>query len=626
MIPMTLHYMGIHLSWNPMNFPVFNGLAQLFMTIPIMYINRRSFIVCFRSLGQRQPNMDSLIAKGTAVAFLYSVWLTIQLEHMFYYETAGVILTLITLGKYLEAKSKGRTSEAIKKLLDLAPKTAKVIKDGEEIEIPAEEVAVGDIVAVRPGEKIPVDGIVISGETSVDESMLTGESMPVYKSEGSKVIGGAINTTGAIRYKASQVGADTVLAQIVKLVEDAQGSKAPIARIADIISGHFVHIVIAIAILSAIAWLISGQSLAFSLMILVSVLVIACPCALGLATPTAIMVGTGKGAENGILIKSGEALELAHKIDTVVFDKTGTITEGKPQVTDILSHEGEEKILKYAAAAEQLSEHPLGTAIVKLAKERFDILPQAQDFKSFTGQGISATVEGVHVLVGNAKLVNFADETQANMLADQGKTAMHVALDGKYVGLIAVADRIKPTSAISITRLQQQGLEVIMLSGDKQQTAQAIATEAGISQVIAEVLPQDKSQHIKNLQMEGRIVAMVGDGINDAPALAQSDIGIAIGTGTDIAIESADIVLMKGDLISVPQAIYLSRRTMRNIKQNLFWAFAYNVLGIPIAAGLLYIFGGPLLSPMLAAVAMSFSSISVLANVLRLKKIRLGHV
>jgi len=567
---------------------------------------------------------------------------------MFYYETAAVILTLITLGKYMEAKSKGKTSEAIQKLMGLAPKSARIIQDGMEVEIPIEDVAVGDVLVVRPGEKMPVDGTIIYGETTVDESMLTGESMPVSKQLGDNIIGASINGNGAIRYEATKVGKDTMLAQIVKLVEDAQNSKAPIARLADIISGHFVHVVIVLALLAGGAWLIAGEGVAFSLTIVVSVLVIACPCALGLATPTAIMVGTGKGAENGILVKGGEALETAHKITTVVLDKTGTVTEGRPFVTDIIltpyekSIAADEKeflnedyILRLAAAAEAMSEHPLGEAIVRYGQERFGSLPDAEGFKAVTGQGVEATVEGRGVIIGNKRMMesysvdssHFAAEI--NRLAKEGKTPMYVALcetgDDKAapVAIIAVADIIKPTSKAAISQLNNMGINIVMLTGDNRLTAEAVAREAGITSVQAEVLPHDKAAHVKLLQESGHKVAMVGDGINDAPALVQADVGIAIGTGTDVAIESAEIVLISGDLSGVPKAIYLSKRTMRNIKQNLFWAFMYNVLGIPIAMGLLYLFGGPLLNPMIAALAMSFSSVSVLGNVLRLRRVKL---
>ncbi|MCL2217919.1 MAG: copper-translocating P-type ATPase, partial [Defluviitaleaceae bacterium] len=525
---------------------------------------------------------------------------------------------------------------------------------GDGVPIPIEDVVVDDIIVVRPGEKMPVDGVVISGQTAVDESMLTGESMPVNKSTGDTIIGASINKNGAIQYRATKVGKDTVLAQIVKLVEDAQTSKAPIARIADIISGHFVHVVIIVAILSGAAWLVSGQGVAFSLTILVSVLVIACPCALGLATPTAIMVGTGKGAENGILIKGGEPLETAHKIQTVVLDKTGTITQGKPHVTDVLADgqnrehvEGgqdniswpgtafdADEVLRLAAGAEKSSEHPLGEAIVNYGMEKFGALPEAEHFNSITGQGIEARIEGRDILIGNKKLMDareislVAQDADAQVMHDalaaEGKTPMYIAIDGIFAGIIAVADIIKPTSKAAVQRLQSMGISVVMLTGDNKRTAEAVARQAGISEVLSEVLPGDKAENVKKLQAQGRVVAMAGDGINDAPALVQADVGIAIGGGTDVAIESAEIVLMRGDLQGVAQAIYLSKRTMRNIRQNLFWAFAYNVLGIPIAMGALYLFGGPLLSPMIAAVAMSFSSVSVLMNVLRLKRINLN--
>jgi len=631
MIPMTLHSLG--LEWiphrfDPMHYPLANGIIQLVLTIPVMVVSWSYYTRGFKSLFSGRANMDSLIAKGTAIAFLYSLYLTLAGYHMFYYETAAVILTLITLGKYMEAKSKGKTSAAIEKLMGLTPKTARVMRGGIEIETLIEDVVVGDILVVRPGEKMPVDGTIVYGETTVDESMLTGESMPVGKQPGDAVIGASINGNGAIRYEATKVGKDTVLAQIVKLVEDAQNSKAPIARLADIISGHFVHVVILLALLAGGVWLLAGQGFAFSMIIVVSVLVIACPCALGLATPTAIMVGTGKGAENGILIKGGEALEIAHKIEIVVLDKTGTITEGRPYVTDIIG-ENPDEILRIAAAAEAMSEHPLGEAIHQHGVELFGSLPEAKGFKAVTGQGVEAEIEGKWVIIGNARMMDvystnisgFASESMR--LAGEGKTPMYVAVDGVLAGIIAVADIIKPTSCIAISHLQSMGIEVVMLTGDNKLTAAAVAKQAGVTQVKAEVLPQDKAVEIKTLQETGKKVAMVGDGINDAPALVQADIGIAIGTGTDIAIESAQIVLMSGDLQGVASAIYLSRRTMRNIKQNLFWAFGYNVLGIPVAMGLLYIFGGPLLNPMIAALAMSFSSVSVLANVLRLRRLNL---
>jgi len=637
MIPMTLHSLG--LGWipprfDPMHYPIFNGLSQLLLTIPVMVVSAPYYRKGFGALFSGRANMDSLIAKGTAIAFLYSLYLTWESvfrggHSMFYYETAAVILTLITLGKYLEVKSKGRTSEAIQKLMGLAPKTARVIKEGAETEIPIDDVAVGDIIVVRPGEKMPVDGTITYGETTVDESMLTGESMPVMKQIGDNVIGASINGNGAIRYEATKVGKDTVLAQIVKLVEDAQNSKAPIARLADIISGHFVHVVIVLALLAGGAWLIAGQDIAFALTIVVSVLVIACPCALGLATPTAIMVGTGKGAENGILVKGGEALEMAHKVKTVVLDKTGTITEGRPFVTDVVVED--ENVLKLAAAAETMSEHPLGEAIVRYGAEKFGELPAVDSFTAVTGQGIEAVVDGTGIVIGNASMMEkcgadiSAYAADGERLAYDGKTPMYVAVGSQNnwqpAGIIAVADVIKPTSKTAIAKLKTMGIETVMLTGDNRHTAAAIAKEAGITHVEAEVLPHEKAAHVQALQEAGRVVAMVGDGINDAPALVQANVGIAIGTGTDVAIESAEIVLMRGDLNGVHGAINLSRRTMRNIKQNLFWAFAYNVLGIPIAMGALYVFGGPLLSPMLAAVAMSFSLVSVLLNVLRLRRV-----
>ena len=649
MVPMIFYSLGMQViphNWDPMHFPHYNGLVQLILTIPVMWLNRDRFRTGFRALFTGAANMDSLIAKGTMIAFLFSLYITVEnfflfgtglhvtMEELvfmgrnqFYFETVAVILTLIVLGKYLEAKTKGRTSEAIKKLMGLAPKTATVIRDELETEIPIEDVLVGDIILVKPGEKIPVDGIVVNGLTSVDESMLTGESMPVSKQVDDAVIGASINKNGAIRYEATKIGKDTVLAQIIKLVEDSQNSKAPIARIADTISGYFAYAVLVIAVLAAVAWFAAGYSFAFAMVILVSVLVIACPCALGLATPTAIMVSSGKGAENGILIKGGESLETAHKIKIVALDKTGTVTEGKPQVTDIvaLGDYSADDILFMAASAEKQSEHPLGEAIVNYGIDKFGKLPNAENFNSITGQGIEASVDGKNILIGNKKLMdNHQIDTAAynDSLAKEGKTPMFAAIDGQLSGVIAVADVIRPTSKTAIERLNSMGIDVVMITGDNKQTAEAIAKQAGVKKVFAEVLPQDKANIIKKLQSSSK-VAMVGDGINDAPALVQADIGIAIGKGTDVAIESAEIVLMRGDLQGVAQAIYLSKRTMRNIKQNLFWAFSYNVLGIPIAAGLLYIFGGPLLNPMIAAIAMSFSSLSVLLNVLRIKRLNL---
>ncbi|NLO08357.1 MAG: copper-translocating P-type ATPase [Clostridiales bacterium] len=634
------HMVGLPLPEfiDPMMNPAAFAIAQLILTIPVVAVGYRYYLVGFKTLFKGSPNMDSLIAIGTSAAVLYGIFALVQIlqgktEYAMelYFESAAVILTLITLGKYFETVSKGKTSEAIKKLMGLAPKTATIIKDDREIEIPIDEVEVGDIIVVKPGEKMPVDGIVVSGITSVDESMLTGESIPVEKHSGDTVIGASINKNGSIHYKATRVGKDTALSQIIKLVEDAQGSKAPIAKLADIISGYFVPIVIILAILSGLAWfLISGESATFALTIFISVLVIACPCALGLATPTAIMVGTGKGAENGVLIKSGEALETAHIIDTVVLDKTGTITEGKPKVTDIITAENirEEELLMLSASAEKGSEHPLGEAIVEHAEKIGIETEKASDFKAIPGHGIEVTIKGKLMLLGNRKLMverNISLESfehSSDRLANEGKTPMYIALDGSLAGIIAVADTVKDTSKRAVESLHKMGIKVAMITGDNERTAQAIARQVGIDRVLSEVLPEDKAKEVKKLQSEGSKVAMVGDGINDAPALAQADIGIAIGSGTDVAMESADIVLMRSDLMDVPTAIQLSRSTIRNIKQNLFWAFAYNTIGIPIAMGILHVFGGPLLSPMFAGAAMSLSSVSVVTNALRLKRFK----
>jgi P-type Cu+ transporter len=630
------HMFGMPLpqAIDPMMNPSGFALLQLVLTTPVMLMGKPFFTVGFKTLIKRHPNMDSLVALGTGAAFFYSLFATVMIiigsegyAQSLYFESAAVILSLITLGKYFEALSKGKTSEAIKKLMGLAPKTATVVRDGKDTEISVEEVEVGDIIIVKPGEKIPVDGVVTEGKTSVDEAMLTGESIPVEKTPGSNVIGASINKNGTIRYEATKVGKDTALSQIIKLVEDAQGSKAPIAKLADIISGYFVPIVIVLAILSGLAWYVSGESGLFAFTIAISILVIACPCALGLATPTAIMVGTGKGAENGVLIKSGGALETTHKIDTIVFDKTGTITEGKPVVTDIVTSEGmsEDELLTLAASAEKGSEHPLGEAIVREAEERGLTLRKTDFFDAITGQGIEVTVEGDDLLLGNRKLMDENDVEVGELaeisdrLAAEGKTPMYIAIEEEIAGIIAVADTVKETSFNAIEKLHKMGLEVAMITGDNKRTAEAIAIEVGIDRVLSEVLPEDKANEVKKLQEEGRKVAMVGDGINDAPALAQADIGIAIGSGTDVAMESADIVLMRSDLMDVPTAVELSKATIRNIKQNLFWAFGYNVLGIPIAMGILYLFGGPLLNPMIAGAAMSFSSVSVLLNALRLK-------
>ncbi len=617
---------------NPFNF----GIVQLILTLPVVMAGYKFYQVGIKNLIQLSPNMDSLIAIGTLTAFFYSVFGIYKITqgdasyamHL-YFESAAVILTLITLGKYLEAVSKGKTSQAIKALMGLAPKTATIERNGRELEVPIEEVVVGDLVLVKPGEKLPVDGEVIEGSTAIDESMLTGESIPVEKTVGSLVIGASINKTGFIKYKATKVGRDTALSQIVKLVEDAQGSKAPIAKMADIISAYFVPIVIGLAILSSVAWLLAGETGVFALSIFISVLVIACPCALGLATPTAIMVGTGKGAEYGVLIKGGEALETTHKLSTLIFDKTGTITEGKPKVTDIVTTNlSEEQLLIYAASAEKGSEHPLGEAIVRAAIDRGYQLCELESFNAIPGHGIEVSIQGKQMLLGNKKLmiektidVSSLSET-SDQLAYDGKTPMYMAIDGQLAGIIAVADTVKESSKKAIETLHQMGIKVAMITGDNQKTADAIARQVGIDLVLAEVLPADKANEVKKLQETGVKVGMVGDGINDAPALAQADIGIAIGSGTDVAIESADIVLMKSDLMDVSTAIKLSKATIRNIKENLFWAFAYNVLGIPVAMGLLHLFGGPLLNPMIAAAAMSLSSVSVLLNALRLRRFK----
>lgn len=734
---------------NPDMHPAAFATTQLVLTLPVLWLGRSFFTIGYRTLFKGHPNMDSLVALGASAAVLYSLYGTAQIylgnvtfAHNLYFESAAVILTLITLGKYFEAVSKGRASSAITELMGLAPKTAHVIRksgvaggggdavvdlspdelltlnngtsvpttagsaavtgtavtgnattdhanadhhantdptlasstatsssDSSEMEIPLDEVVVGDIVVVRPGEKIPVDGVVIAGSSTVDESMITGESLPVAKGEGDSVVGASINKNGTFRMTATKVGRDTALQQIITLVENAQEDKAPIARIADKVSGIFVPIVIGLAVVAGLAWFFLGQeSWIFALTITISVLVIACPCALGLATPTAIMVGTGKGAENGILIKSGEALEAAYKIQTVVFDKTGTLTEGKPAITDLLTFGGvsEEETLSLAAAAEKGSEHPLAEAIISGAQERSLAIPDFSDFEALPGHGITATIGQSHVLLGNQKLmtehgvtVSPQAKATAERLAAEGKTPLFIArrvgmpgtasgeTSGEtlrqtapspsdeglsseaseerrtdattLMGIVAVADPVKSSSASAIARLHEKGIHTVMITGDNQRTAEAIARRVGIDQVLSEVLPEQKAAKVKQLQTDGLNVAMVGDGINDAPALAQADTGIAIGSGTDVAIESADIVLMRSDLMQVPTAIELSRATIRNVKENLFWAFAYNVLGIPVAMGVLHLFGGPLLNPMIAAAAMSFSSVSVLLNALRLR-------
>ena len=621
---------------SPMQSPVSYALIQLALSLPIIWLGRRFFVDGFKALSKGHPNMDSLVALGTSAAFLYSLYGTYHVleghAHFamnLYYESAGVILTLITLGKYFEDVSKGKTSMAIQTLVGLAPKMATVLRDGQEVEVPVEEVQVGDLIRVKPGEKVPVDGVVTEGNSTVDESMLTGESIPVSKAVGDEVIGASLNKTGSFILKATKIGKDTALSQIIQLVEQAQGSKAPIAKLADKVSGVFVPIVIVLALVSGLAWYFLGQeSWVFALTITISVLVIACPCALGLATPTAIMVGTGKGAENGILLKSGEALEEANHVNMVVFDKTGTITNGTPVVTDVVTADSTDAdaLIRLAASLEVASEHPLGEAIVAKAKEQGAAFDEVTNFEAIPGFGIKGHVGETLVFLGNEKwmrengLANEAMNEKANRFAEQGKTPLYIGYNDAVQGLIVVADTVKESSARAIQTLHEMGIQVAMMTGDHERTAQAIAAEVGIDRVFSEVLPQDKANYVSKLQEEGYIVAMVGDGINDAPALAQAQVGIAIGTGTDVAIESADAVLMKSDLMDVPAMLKLSRATIRNIKENLFWAFAYNIIGIPFAMGVLHLFGGPLLNPMIAGAAMSFSSVSVVLNALRLKR------
>ena len=618
------------------------ALTLFLLVIPVAVINRKFFIGGFRSLFHLSPNMDSLIAMGSGAAIVYGIYalyrIAFSLGHGdtgaahaaamdLYFESAGMILTLITLGKTLEARAKGKTSEAIEKLMNLAPKTAIVLRDGNEVEIPAEDLQPGDIAIVKAGSSVPADGVVIDGSGAADESAITGESIPVDKSSGDRLTGATVLSSGYLRMRVEKVGEDTALHRIIKLVDEATSSKAPIAKLADKVSGVFVPIVIAIALVSAIAWLIAGESFEFALSIAISVLVISCPCALGLATPTAIMVGTGRGAVSGILIKSAEALETLHSINTVVFDKTGTITEGKPAVTDIIAVNGMDpmNLLSLAASVEKLSGHPLGEAIVREAEKRGVEFQEASSFSASEGKGISAVINGKRVDGGNRKILSCYPEAlkaEEERLADEGKTPLFFTLDGDLIGIIALSDTIKATTRNAIADLRRMNIRTIMLTGDNRRTAAAIQKQAGLDDFIAEVLPEDKDSEVRKLQEQGMKVAMVGDGINDAPALARSDAGIAIGAGTDIAIESADIVLMKSDPEDVPRAIELGKATMRNIKENLFWALFYNAICIPVAAGVLYPAFGMKLSPMIGAFAMSFSSVFVVTNALRLRFFR----
>ena len=617
--------------------PLVYACVQLGLTIPIIFVGYRFYTVGYSALLRGSPNMDSLIAVGTTASFGYSIYSLIRIArgdlhgvHGLYFESVGVIITLILLGKMLEAISKGKTSQAIRSLMKLVPETARILREGEELEIPSEQLKEGDILILRPGSRIPADGIVKAGQSTVDESMLTGESLPIDKKADDSVFAGSINLNGAMQVVVSRVGEQTTLGEMIRLVEEAQGTKAPIARLADVVSGYFVPIVMLIALLAAAAWKLAGESWGFALSILVSVLVIACPCALGLATPTAIMVGIGKGAEYGILFKNGEAMELLHRMNTVVLDKTGTLTTGKPSLTDLIPADGftRQDLLLWVASAEQSSEHPLARAIVDQAVHEQISLLTPEEFEALPGRGVLAKLGGMELLAGNERLmrernISFGTLEQAlNRLTGEGKTPVYIAAGGVAAGIAAIADTLKPDSFSAVQKLKNQGIEVVMLTGDDRRTAEAIAKEAGISEIQAEVLPGDKADVVKRLQEEGKRVAMVGDGINDAPALVTADVGIAIGSGTDVAMESADVVLMHSVLSSVPTAMELSRRTIRNIRQNLFWAFAYNTLGIPIAAGVLHLFGGPLLNPMLAAAAMSLSSVSVLLNALRLKRFK----
>lgn len=617
------------------------AMTQFLLCLPVLYINRGYFTKGFSTLLHGAPNMDTLIAVGSAASLVYGIFAIYRMGyglgvqdmelverylHDLYFESAVMILALINIGKYLEARSKGKTSQAIEKLMDMAPKTAFVERDGMVLEIPAEEILPGDVLQVKPGSSVPADGVILEGSTSVDQAAITGESIPVQKNPGDSVIAATMNKAGFFRMKATKVGKDTTFAQIIRLVEDASASKAPIAKMADKIAGVFVPVVMAIALITGIAWVIAGAEFEFALSCAISVLVISCPCALGLATPVAIMVGTGKGAENGILIKSGEVLEVTHNIQSVVLDKTGTITQGTPEVTDIQAFGMEkQELLKIAGALEKKSEHPLAEAVLKKAEEEGILLPEVQEFQAVPGKGIQGKIQGIQYYAGNLKFMEERQidtskvEKQVERLAEEGKTPLIFATEEQVLGILAAADLVKPTSAQAIRELKKLGIQVIMLTGDNERTAKAIQKQLDLDTVIAEVLPQDKEREVAKLQAEGKTVAMVGDGVNDAPALARADVGIAIGAGTDVAIESADIVLMKNDLLDVVTAVGLSKAVIRNIKENLFWAFFYNACGIPLAAGLLYPVFGLKLSPMFGAAAMSLSSLFVVSNALRLR-------
>ncbi len=630
MLPFRLPLPGIiDMDINPIGY----AIAQLILTIPVLIAGYKFYTIGFKTLFKGHPNMDSLVAIGTISAFLYSLYMTIKIPsdvhsvHSLYYESAAVVVTLVMLGKYMESRSKGKTSEAIKKLMELTPDTAVLINDGVETEVPTSDVSVGDHLLIKPGFRIPLDGKILSGSSSIDESMLTGESIPVEKGPGDTVIGGSMNYNGSFEIEVTKTGSDTTLSKIIKLVEDAQGRKAPISKTADLVAGYFVPIVLLIALAASLLWFFIGnKDFSFCINIFVSVLVIACPCALGLATPTAIMVGTGVGANHGILIKSGEALETAHKTQAVIFDKTGTVTEGKPRVVNLVC---DDQLLALAAGCEQMSEHPLAAAITEYAAEKGLILKRPSEFESITGKGIHAVIDDKDLYIGNSSLAQSIGADLgifgefAEKAALKGQTPMFIISEGKTEGVICVADTVKNTSVTAIEKIKSLGIDVYMLTGDNKLTAEYIGKQVHIENIFSEVLPGDKSSIVEKLQKSGKCVMMVGDGINDAPALAAADIGTAIGSGSDIALESADIVLMRSDIDDVYKAIKLSKSTIRNIKQNLFWAFFYNTLGIPVACGLLYLLGGPLLNPMIGGFAMSLSSVCVVGNALRLKRLKL---